>query len=625
MLFASCLRCVGLLVFLFPLGFCSRSITQDEVSLDMALAEGKTQFRSGEPIILQLSFVASATGVSLNTTTTNPASPIDTVLLTPSEGAYPWLEAQARGNRYSPDYAAMTELTPNKPAVINLTLNDLYRFDSAGHYSVRVTTRRTGSELTSNEVSFDVVPFSEHEEADLAASLEQRIRGATNQGEAQRLANLLNYLPGDAATQAKLSLFLKPKIFYPFGIDVTQGLWIARNRAMVVAALEKAIADPAQENGAGSNMLGTLVALKESLESPYDPKKPGPRADSQKIQGEYLHQIALTIPQRSGDARIDAARTVFVALAQMKQTDTADFQTAREVLIAEFHQVNEYNVDWLLNSFGQYLIDPRIVPALHLILDNTAPFWTLNRAAALSQLAKVAPEEIDGYIVREACNTQSVSMQTVRNLSSSETLPQVNPCLKNKLAAGISLPNQAFDATMQYIARFADAALVPDVRQAYVSGTAKWHAMARGAAVTYLMRWAPQQTLPLLNELLPEHASNQQLGMMFELLDPVYPPADGLREIFRQRLKNDPSGEARHYPFALAQIGVPEDREFLRDQLQQLQKRNPTSLSSDDGRLEIELIDSILHGRAWQSTKEKTEALISTCVTRECKQQFQIH
>jgi hypothetical protein len=289
-------------------------------------------------------------------------------------------------------------------------------------------------ELISNEVSFDISPFPEQEEAELAASLEQRIRASTDQNSAQRLASQLDYLPGDAATRVKLSLFLNPKSFYPFGVDVSTGLWIARNRSMVVEALERAIADPSQRNSVGQSILGALVELKLSLVLPPDADRSAAQALRNRIKAEYVPQIALSIPKRSGTARIDAARTVLVEMARMGTTAGPDFETARETLITHFDEVNEYNVDWLLNSFGQYLQDARLVPSLRRILENTTnPILSGMRAAALKQLAKLAPDEVDKYVVRETCAPAPVDFQTVGELSSAEVLPQVDSCLREKL------------------------------------------------------------------------------------------------------------------------------------------------------------------------------------------------
>jgi hypothetical protein len=96
------------------------------VTFTLTLKDGKTEYRSGEPIILQLTFSTVEPDVQVNTTTTEPPSPIDTVVLAPTTNAFPWMEAQVkvRGSRYAPDYAAMMQLEPNKPVTLHLALND---------------------------------------------------------------------------------------------------------------------------------------------------------------------------------------------------------------------------------------------------------------------------------------------------------------------------------------------------------------------------------------------------------------------------------------------------------------------------------------------------------------------
>jgi hypothetical protein len=603
-----------------------------EVICELSLEGGKTQFRSGEPIVLQFSFTATGPGVSVDVTTTEPPSPIDTVVLTPKEGAFPWLDEQARGKRYSPDYVNTTTAEPNRPVTLTLTLNDLYRFDSPGHYTVSITTRRVrvgdgssnGSlpspghlqELTSNDVSFDVVPFPDQDEAALAVSLEQRIRASANQRSAQKLADELDYLSGDAATAAKLSLFLHPKTFDPSRVDVTQGLWIARNRTMVVAALERAIVNPAQTS---ADLVGTLVDLKATLQPPHNPEA---------IKAEYIHQIALSIPKRTGESRIDAARTVFVTMAREGHASGPDFDIARETIITHFSEVDQYSdVESILNPYGKYLLDPRLVPALRRILETTTdPVFSGNREAALTQLARITPgakiaDDASKYLVREACSEYPAMIRAVRDLSPMETLPEADTCLREKLIAETNGAGtrMMLGTTMQYIARFADAALLSDVRKAYGERTDRWDQRARGAALTYLMRWDAKNSRPLLDALLLGPDSSDGI-IMVDMLEPEHDPADGLKEAAREYLQTAPPKIAAWCAFALSKIGDPEDRELLRKTLEQLRRRDAAEFSHWDGKFEVDLVTAVAQGRSWDSTKDEIIALEQTCVSRECRQ-----
>src|SRR6266404_5052845 len=96
-------------------------------------------------MVLELEFTASASGYSVNTTTTELASPIDELVLSPKTGVYSWLDDYARGNRYWPDYSAMSALQPGQSVKLKLPLNALYRFDQPGHYTVHVVSRRVSS------------------------------------------------------------------------------------------------------------------------------------------------------------------------------------------------------------------------------------------------------------------------------------------------------------------------------------------------------------------------------------------------------------------------------------------------------------------------------------------------
>jgi hypothetical protein len=144
----------------------------NSVQVTLALKDGKTSYRMGEAILLDLLFTATEPGYAINTTTTQPASPIDEIMIIPSDGVFSWLEDSSGGHRYYPDYAAMEELSPGAALHILLPLNGVYRIDKPGRYSVHVTTHRlqkgnnteNATPATTNEVSFDVVAMSDAEE-----------------------------------------------------------------------------------------------------------------------------------------------------------------------------------------------------------------------------------------------------------------------------------------------------------------------------------------------------------------------------------------------------------------------------------------------------------------------------
>jgi hypothetical protein len=369
-----------------------------DVQVHLSIAGGKDSFQAGEPIILALTFTSAVPGYQLNEVTTEPASPVDQVLLSPGAGVYRLLDDYSRDGRYSPDYEALYELDPGRPLTIEVSLNALYRFDEPGHYTVHVITSRVSKAdsqspyprspgpLTSNDVSFDTVPMDDAHEAARAKELESLIRSAPTLRTAQRYAGELRWLMGDPSTRVKLSLFLHPKEFYPFGVDVSYGLWVARNRALVVSTLEKSMDDPRLPIEPVSLLLHIAVALKARLESPYDPLADSANQLSQpsQIEDEYVRRIAATLPLRAGENLVATAITVLISLARRELVDTPDFKAAREAVITHFADVGEYEVDWVLNAYGKYLQDGRMIPVLENMLDKTR--FSTARDAIQNQL-----------------------------------------------------------------------------------------------------------------------------------------------------------------------------------------------------------------------------------------------
>ena len=606
------------------------------VTADLSIKDGKSNFRSGEEIVLEISVITGGTGCFL-VSDTQP-SPMDKIELTPTDGAYRWVQGDGRGS----DSSSWMQMEANKPATIRIVLNDLYRFDERGTYTVKVRTGhvRCGAfskaepmELTTNPVTFNVEPFEAAEEKQLAEDLEQRIRASTNERQADRLARQLDYLPGDDATRAKLSLFLNEKTFYPVGVHVDEGLWIARNRAMVVSALEQAIADPSLPVGAG--WLSTLVELKRNTVKPQEPccvMVMARRPESDTLMAQYIHQLALSLPRRTGEPRIIAATTVFEAdAAGLAPEQQADFQSAREVIITHFSEINEYSVGLILQRFGQYLDDRRMILPLQNLIDHSEGIFSGNRADALKQMQKIAPEGLDGYLVQEACSEHPAMIKEVRDLSKVELLPGVNACLRERLQMIFAQGSDTrmdvrLDRTLEYTARFADSTLLPEIWKAYTTrqpDDRRWDQDARGAALCYLMRWDPVKATSLLVEVMPGHAHADPV-VLFGVVGPAMPSASSLKTVFRQEIEAD-SQAAPTAVYALAQIGTTEDRNYLAAKLDTLHHKDAAGYSKEDVRLEVEFVDALIHGRTWDfGGIEGKQIAEQNCRSAACRTHFQL-
>jgi len=378
------------------------------VRCELSLTGDKTRFRPGERIDLKLAFIADDSGYVVNTTQSSGPPTVDAVTLTPDKGIYPWSADLGRFVRYQNDVVTVSELVPQSPVEVPMTLNDDYRFDEPGHYRIGVTSQRVSMgrphasfssdeapplKLTCNDIYFEVLPPSPADEDSLVGALEQRIRASGDANAAQELiSSQLDYLPGDRATDAKISIYLNPVVLNDLTTNASRGLWIARDRQKIVAALEKAIVNPIQRSPINMDLLHTVVFLKASLDVPYAQSHGRMPQRVIQLSAGYIHQIAMSIPKRSGEPGIEAAQAVFEWLAANEKTSDLDFDLAREYLVAHFQDVDPYSIQGILQVYGRYLRDRRMIPALQRIIEATTnPAFAGNRIAASNQLALIGP------------------------------------------------------------------------------------------------------------------------------------------------------------------------------------------------------------------------------------------
>ncbi len=612
---------------------CLPGVAQESpVTVTLSLVGHKTIYKIGEPILLHITFLATEPGLSLNTTTTEPASPVDEVVISPSSGVFPWLDDQARGQRYRPDYAALATLDVSNSQIITLPLNAVYRIDMPGHYTVHVVTDRVSRSgarhfepigpLTTNSVSFEIQAMSEEEDAHRAAVLEREIRQAADLRIAQRYAEELNWLTGDVSTRVKLSLFLHPKTFYPFAVDVTRGLWIARNRTMVVTALEQALHERTQTLSAGSSLLRLTVSLKARLESPFNPDFPSAPLQTEHIESEYLKLLAASLPDRQGEALVDAARAVFVEFARRKHTTEAEFAAAREVLITHFGEVNEFNVDWLLNAYGDYLRDERIVPALEQILQKQYnPTLNGERTAVLKQLMKITGAASRTELAAEVCGDNPTLLQAIDD-APFQTLPETDDCLKSKIHAALVNPAKQLDlqGATELTARFATSGIYDDLLALYRDSGSTWDTQAQGYILGYFVRWDPHRGLPLLEDALPPSAPRLDFNLVYAL-NRAYSPS--LEAVWRRRMADAPPEQAGQAAWLLSENGPAEDQARIRERLESWRAEwNGRLIPEPQARFEADLTQAVMHGKNWHIAEHEAAKLRNACLSSACHSVF---
>ena len=430
--------------------------------------------------------------------------------------------------------------------------------------------------------------------------LEGQIRNAPDLGTARRYAEQLDWLAGDAAAKVKLSLFLHPKTFYPFGVDVSRGLWITGSRSLIVNGLEQALTDPTVPT---SSLLGSLVSLKRSLtQLPFE-----------QLEDRYLTEIAGTFTSRSLMQLSEAAVTVFLRRAQRQETESKGFLAAREAQVTSFSQVNDFSLDLLLTRYSKYFLDVRIAPALREFLARQEDrVFSSTRANALKQLVKIASQDSRQALVAEVCRGNFSLSETER--ADIDTLPEADQCLNEKLR---NAEGRTLDWPSALVARFATVSIYEDVYVQYGKLQPFANKRAQGHLLAYLLRWNPPRALPLLESALPLSAPDLD-GQVVSTLTQPYSPT--LEAFFRARLFAGPPQQARTAAYQLSQHGPAEDRALIEDRLNKWRAawagRNIPDL---EGLLEAELIGASLNGKNWSTPEDQARAGRATCVSESCR------
>jgi hypothetical protein len=597
----------------------------------LSLKDGQNSYRIGEPIVLDLEIIADQPGLSLNTTVTEPASPVDQITVTPTDGVFNWLADASRGHPYTPDYGTSTKLEPGTPQHIALLLNAVYRFDQPGNYTARVSTTRVlnsdgllqgKTPLATNDVSFTITPMDEADEAATVNHLMQKIRGAPILRTAQGYVDQLTWLTGEPSTRAKVDLFFHPQVYEPFGTNVLRGLWVARDRELIVKLLEQSLADPSYPVEAA---LPIAAEMKATLTVPLGPNAAQPTEQARdSFEQEYLQKVAATLPQRTGASLTQTAETLLTSYARKKETDFPQFAAAREVLITHFGEVNVWHQDWLLNSYGQYLADQRIVPALKNLLEEKLDDTFLGtKSAALNRLMELAPGDARPYVVEAACSPdENLTFEVMAKLPA-DNLPEVDNCLLSELQNASAVHRQRVRLSQKAMlaGRFATATIYPQMLELYQQHHAEWDDETRGGMLAYLARYDTPGGLKLLEAGIPLNGDALNVTPIFALCRSYYSPAADL--FFREALQREEPLIVRQAASELSEHGPAEDEAILRARLAKWQKEwAGANVPPEQYTLQAELIHGLLAAKNWHEDQPTTQLLKAACTSETCRKMY---
>jgi hypothetical protein len=208
-----------------------------------------------------------------------------------------------------------------------------------------------------------------------------------------------------------------------------------------VRLLESALRDP--NIPANHELLRTLTllrSLQEGVEPPGTGGLVAVQAENQEqtryleIQGEYVRQMAASLPKRTGKSRTTTAITVLANLPKEPVQSAQMLGDVRKILLQEFDDLHPFDQEYLLRTYWVQLRDPSIQPALERMLaKERQPQGYLVRAAALNRLMEMDPERARSFVVAELRDSASVVDFDVLQALKDQTLPEADAALLEQI------------------------------------------------------------------------------------------------------------------------------------------------------------------------------------------------
>lgn len=466
------------------------------VHATLRLAGGRSSFKSGEPIRLELVLTADRPGFVVDVAGADDPSD---VLSISAEGGVRRLPR--RGCR---DYSSLQRLS-QVPTVIDLAANYWARFDRPGTYTVTIETRRVspvGADgwpadgrwltLKTNALTFRIEPIGADEEQVLIGTAVRNLQSSLARGLSDQIgaAEELAFLTGDAAAIEKYRWFRELGAHRTIPANAREvlrrGFLMSRNPAVILAEVEADLKDlsRAVTTDAIFNAASLAVATNYPDTSGSTPPcvlvPDGSDRFSQE-RARYLQLVHDSLDHRTGLVKLQSAGAILNVLARNTPPDVV------RLIVDGFEQFPVETRVWFASGRWEVIRNERLGPALRSTLDEVEPS---SRSYIFPALIDVAPDLALEPLVKDILDpTRIISAEIVGKMPRS-SLSHVAPQLLDTILKMLNAPGRDLSRAewkIEVLAVVADGTVHRDVRTLYDTYAAKLGSNARNSLLRYLL------------------------------------------------------------------------------------------------------------------------------------------
>jgi hypothetical protein len=650
------MRLLTLLLFvaIVVVHICAQSAppVDPKIVLQVSIATSQREFHIGETIPLELSFSSTVKDhyqLNMAQYDRNGRMNYEHFEVSPAGGAVDPLPT------YMGSMGGLTNfkfLTP-EPWTIKLNLNEWVRFTQPGDYRIVVSSGRVGardpssmsgtSPITarSNEIALKIVPANPEWQTkilrDAVAILDAHPPAKPQQTEQytasrRQAMETLRFLgSGDAARE----LAKRMRGEDSGGLDYVcmLGLISSPEREIARTALEEGLTDP--DHPIDGNFLYALRMINS------DPN--APNANWRETQQRVVEELVAALPAKRGKALSISLST---AVNEAWNGSAVPKQTQEKLvgqMISMFDQlpVNEQNS--LLSYRWDKIRSPAILPILKRYAQSYHDFPEMSEskafdslqlsASALRRWYELDPAGARPAIITEISRPRPRFDARVLGLLPDETLPEVDFALAEHFAASSDLDGSSHLASL--IARYATAAILPQVTEKLDPRIGKWACTIQNPILAYLLRVSPASAGPRIEQAIGargEEFSGCNHELFQEISEIHYDP---VIEEFGIKALDDPDPEvAMTAATMLGKFGSPDAesalwRRYASWSAQWVGRESQLDLTFGDGRndkanqlgLGENLVHALATGKSWLYDKAKLQRLSDLSKVKRIHQQ----
>lgn len=622
-----------------------------DVKFRITFAGEKKVYRIGEPVNLILSYAAVQPGYVVE----RYYSPrFDDVIISPTDGVYDWLYRLTR--LYSYDDVSMSQPLSESPVNVEITVNDLVRFDKPDKYLIKVLSRRVWTAqkddffrrnsipLMSNEIELEMKEMTEPEETAEVKRITALMDSAQTLPQHQIYKRELDYLTGDVSTVEKVNRFLNPPKFGGVRwLDTGKGLDIARNKELAIKLLEAALRDPNRE--INDDLIRKLVTLRILLEDERQPsratnpenlwKEREPR--SKELSSAYYAELLESLPKRDGRSRIFAAYRIFTSLPKTDVSSNA-YTTTKTFLLEKFDELEYSAQSELLERYWDKIKTPALIPSLEKILAGKEPLpnWS-NRANAFKRLIELDGKRARPFVINEIRDPDSLMNPDVLKDLNDEFLPGTDDALLARITDLASTEDRRLQLNLQFkltlAARYATAKIYAELADIYRKRGNSWRIEQSAPLLSYLARHNDEETIPLIEAQLNKSGDRSGSNVFYYLTKTGF--TKGLEKLLQKRLESDEPQTAATAAYYLSKYGSKENKSLIEKRYnrwlaswskRQSELENPDASQAvkSEAMFQVNFLEALIRAEKWKLSETEISRLKLTCLTGDCRRRFTI-